>query len=72
MRNLKTQIRVTIALGALSLLVGLITLLALTDIYHGEADVTLEWSMVRVCALVVLIFIGMALFTLGRALRVLT
>lgn len=72
MRNLKTQIRVTIALGALSLLAGLMTHLALTDIYHGEADVTLEWSIVRVCALVLLVFIGMALFTLGRALRVLT
>ena len=71
MRNLKTQIRVTIALGVLSLLAGFVTYLALTDIYHGEADVTLEWSMVRVCALIVLVFIGMALFTLGRVLKVL-
>jgi hypothetical protein len=70
MRNLKTQIRVTMALGALSLLAGLATHLALTDIYHGEADVTLEWSIVRMCALVLLAFIGMALFTLRRALRV--
>jgi hypothetical protein len=72
MRNLKTQIRVTIALGALSLIAGLITHLALTDIYHGEADVTLEWSIVRLCAFVFLVFIGMALFTLRRALRALT
>ena len=72
MSNLKTQIRVTIALGVLSLLAGLLTLLALTDIYHGEADVTLEWSIVRICALVLLVFIGMALFTLRRALRELT
>ena len=71
MRNLKTQIRVTIALGVLSLLAGFVTHLALIDIYHGEADVTLEWSMVRVCALIVLVFIGMALFTLGRVLKVL-
>ena len=69
MSNLKTQIRVTIGLGALSLLAGLITHLALTDIYHGEVDVTLEWSMVRICAVVLLVFIGMALFTLRRALR---
>ena len=61
MKNLKTQIRVTMALGALWLLAGLATHLALTDIYHGEADVTLEWSIVRVCALVLLAFIGMAL-----------
>jgi len=72
MRNLKTQIRVTMALGALSLLAGLATHLALTDIYHGEADVTLEWSIVRVCALVLLAFIGMALLTLRRTLSVVT
>lgn len=72
MGNLKTQIRVTIALGVLSLLAGSITHLALTDIYHGEADVTLEWSVVRICALVLLAFICMALFTLRRALRELT
>jgi hypothetical protein len=72
MSNLKMQIRVTIVLGVFSLLAGLITHLALTDIYHGEADVTLEWSVVRICALVLLVFIGMALFTLRRALRKLT
>jgi hypothetical protein len=60
------------ALGALSLLAGLATHLALTDIYHGEADVTLEWSIVRVCALVLLAFIGMALLTLRRTLSVVT
>lgn len=69
MINLKTQIRVTIVLGVLSLLAGLLTHLALTDIYHGEADVTLEWNMVRIGALVLLVFIGMALFTLRRVLR---
>jgi hypothetical protein len=72
MGKLKTQIRVTIALGVLSLLAVLITHLSLTDIYHGEADVTLEWNAVRICALVLLVFIGMALFTLRRALRELT
>jgi hypothetical protein len=72
MSNLKTQIRATIVLGALSLLGVLLTQLALTDIYHGEADVTLEWNIVRICTLELLVFIGMALFTLRRALRELT
>ena len=58
-------------LGALSLVAGLFTHLALTDIYHGETDVTLEWNIVRVSALVWLAFIGMTLVTLGRALRTL-
>ena len=72
MSNLKTQIRVTIVLGALSLLAVLIAHMALTDIYHGEVDVTLEWSVVRICAVVLLVFISMAMFTLRRALRELT
>ena len=72
MKNLKGQIRVAMALGALSLLGGVSSHLALTDIYHGEADVTLEWSVLRVCALIFLLFIGSALFTLGRALKVLS
>lgn len=71
MRDLKTQIRVTLVLGALSLIAGLLTHLALTDIYHAETDVSLEWNVVRACALVLLGFIGMALFTLRRALRAL-
>jgi len=72
MRNLKTQIRLTMLLGALSLLAGLATHLAMTDIYHGEANVTLQWSIVRVCALIVLSFICMALFNHRRTLQVMT
>jgi hypothetical protein len=71
MRNIKTQIAATMALGVLSLLAGLFSHLALTDIYHGEADVSLEWRIVQVSALVILVFIGMTLFTLTRAWRAL-
>ena len=70
MKNLKMQIRVVIVLGILSLLAGLFAHLALTDIYHGEADVSLEWSIVRICAVVFAAFIGASLFTLIRALKV--
>ena len=63
-------IRVVIVLGILSLLAGLLAHLALTDIYHGEADVTLEWSIVRICTVVFFAFIGASLFTLIRALKV--
>ncbi|NEZ61476.1 hypothetical protein D0962_01580 [Leptolyngbyaceae cyanobacterium CCMR0082] len=72
MRNLKMQIRGTVALGVLSLLASVVAHLALTDIYHGEVDVTLEWNILRVCALAFLAFIGMALFTFMRALKVMT
>jgi hypothetical protein len=71
MSNLKRQIRVTMALGLLSLLGGLAGHLALTDIYHdqGRVDVSLEWNILRVCALIFLLFIGLALVALGRALK---
>jgi hypothetical protein len=69
MTKLKTQIKATMALGALSLLAGFASHLALTDIYHGEADLSLEWGIVRVCGLVFLVFIGSTLLTLWRALR---
>ena len=68
MNHLKTQIKVTMGLGLLSLVAGLAAHLALTDIYHHEADVTLEWNIVRVSALILLTFIGATLFTLQRAL----
>jgi hypothetical protein len=71
MKSLKTQIRLTMVLGAFSLLAGLATHLALTDIYHRESDVTLEWRIVQTSALVFLVFIGFALFTLRRTLRAL-
>ena len=70
MKNLKMQIKLVIVLGILSLLAGLFAYLALTDIYHGEADVTLEWTILRICALVFVAFIGASLFTLIRALKV--
>jgi len=50
MKNLKMKIRATMALGVLSLLAGLVAHLALTDIFHGEAELTLEWNIVRGCA----------------------
>jgi hypothetical protein len=59
-------------LGVLSLLAGVTSHLALTDIYHAHEDVSLEWSVLRICALIFLLFIGSALFTLGRALKVLS
>jgi len=69
MNHLKWTIRATIGLGVLSLLAGLMTHLALTDIYHGEADVTLEWNIVRTSACLLIVFIGMAMYSLGRVLK---
>ena len=67
MITIKTQITVVIVLGALSLVSGYFAHLALTDIYHGEADVTLEWRVVQTSALIILLFIGSSLFTLYKS-----
>jgi protein-S-isoprenylcysteine O-methyltransferase Ste14 len=68
MAKLKIQIRITMALGVLSFLAALMAHLALTDIYHGEEDVTLEWSIVRTCACLLLVFLGAAMWTLYQTL----
>jgi predicted ABC-type sugar transport system permease subunit len=69
MKKLKMQIRVVIVSGISSLLAGLFAHLALTDIYHGETDVTMEWSVVRISAVVFATFIGASLVVLTRALK---
>jgi len=69
MTGLKSQIRWTMALGVLSLFAGLLGHLALTDIYHAESDLSLEWTVLRVCALIILAFTLMALLTLSRLLQ---
>lgn len=69
MLTLKKQIYFVLALGILTLLAGALGHLALTDIYHAETDVTLEWNVLRVCALVFLIFVGFTIATFRRTLR---
>ena len=71
MNNLKTQIRATMILGVLALLAGIMGHLALTDIYHGEVDVSLEWNILRICGLILLAFIGASLITLKKAIKAL-
>ena len=71
MDKLKNQIRTTMVLGILALLAGILGHLALTDIYHGEANVSLEWNILRICALILLAFIGSSLFTLRKTLKTL-
>lgn len=57
------------ALGLLSLLAVLASHLALTDIYHGEADLNLEWRVLRASFVVVLMFQVFALVTLAKVSR---
>ena len=61
---------VTIILGALSLLALLLCHLALTDIAHGELDLTAEWAILRLSALLLLLFIGSTLITLRQIFKI--
>lgn len=47
MMTLRTASRVSLWLGLLSLAALVLANMALLDIYHGEADTTLEWNVVR-------------------------
>jgi hypothetical protein len=67
---LKKQIQLAIALGILSLILGVAAHLALTDIYHAEGDLTLEWNVLRAFAAIFLFFIAYTLTTLRKILRV--
>lgn len=69
MPSLRNSVRLTLAMAFVSLASLVFMHLALTDIYHGEADTTLEWRVVQVCALVMIAFIASAVVTLMRVLR---
>lgn len=69
MFQFKNQIRATMALGILSILAGIISHLALTDIYHGEGDLTVEWSVLQAGAFIIFAFVVSSLLVLRRALK---
>jgi hypothetical protein len=64
--TLRTACRVSLWLGLVSVLAILTALLALTDIYHGETDVSLEWNVVRVSFLIIMAFHVFALIAASK------
>jgi hypothetical protein len=69
MMNGNTTRRVVLLLGIISGIAVGVSFLALMDIGHGEADLTLEWRVLRVCALAIVTFHVAALTALLRAER---
>ena len=61
--------RTCISLGLASLIAVLVSHLALTDIYHGESDLSQEWNVLRVCFGVIVAFQVYALISLLRVVR---
>jgi hypothetical protein len=66
--NLPTASRVSLfGLGPLSVVAMFVAWAALQDIYHGEADLSLEWSLVRAAFLIIIAFHGFALVALWKS-----
>jgi|GEM_PF-6785409 len=61
--------RMAIVLGVIALAGLFFAALALTDIAHGETDVSTEWTVVRTSFLLTLMYIGLSLVTLARLSR---
>lgn len=66
MMKLKCAIAITIVLGILAIVAMGLAILALNDIYHGEADLRMEWWMVRILFLVFSVFIATTFFTIRQ------
>ena len=71
MKSLKKNLVLTTVLAGLSLAALGLSHLALTDIAHGEGDLTLEWWLLRLAALVFVAFIASTLFLVREVCRTL-
>ena len=69
MNRVKRSVVMSLILCVMSVLAMGVSHLALTDIWHGEVDVTLEWNVLRLAALVIIVFHVSAFATLWRVLR---
>ena len=72
MQDLQQRARVVLALCLGALVAGALALLALTDIWHGEQDTTLEWLIVQIAAPVILAALLASTHFLRRVLAVAT
>jgi hypothetical protein len=69
MKTLREWIKLSFALGFLSMIAVIACHLALTDIWHGEGDLSLEWRVLQVSFAVIILFQVSTLLTLGRLIR---
>ena len=69
MKELRNIARIAVVLGIVSIVAVVLSHLALTDIAHGEPDVTGEWLMLQVAFGAIVAFQAVALTTLVRFLR---
>ncbi len=67
--SVRTWAKASMVLSVLGLLSVAVGHLALTDIYHGEGDVSLEWGVLRACFATIVIAQLAALVTLVKVAR---
>jgi len=61
MKRIRILAAITTVIGIISLLAFILERMALTDIYHGEQDVRLEWGIVSFALLPLFLFHILAL-----------
>jgi Na+/proline symporter len=69
MKKLRIWATVTLTLGILALVVLFFMHLALTDIYHGEENASLEWGILRLGFLVIFFLIVATFVCTGLVLK---
>lgn len=69
MKKLRIWATVSLTLGILALVLLFVMHLALTDIYHGEEDVGLEWTILRLGFLVIFFLIIATFICTGLVLK---
>jgi hypothetical protein len=69
MVKIKKYSVLTLLLSGISIIALVLSHLALTDIYHNEGNLILEWTILRISALIFFVFIVATIFTLGKILK---
>jgi len=69
MKKLRIWAFVSLTLAILALVLLALMFLALTDIYHGEQDASLEWGILRAGFLVIIFLIVATFICTGLVLK---
>jgi len=69
MKKLRIWATVSLTLAILGLAALFLSHAALTDIYHGEKDASLEWTFLRLAFLVILLLIIATIICTGLVLK---
>jgi hypothetical protein len=69
MKPLRLSITVTALLGFFSILALIFQFLALADIAHQEADLSLEWKINGICMMIYGLFIISTFISIGLMLK---